>query len=133
MKKLMSINYSDGAFNFSLLLIRLMFGISMIVNHGLFKIQNFSSLDGKFFDPFHIGSRWSLLMVIFAEVFCSFFIIIGLFTRIAVIPLIVAMAVAAFMANHSFSDRELSLLYLVVFSGILLVGPGKISADGLMK
>ena len=135
MGKLNSISYKEGGFNISMLLIRVLFGSAMIINHGLPKIMSFAERADKFYDPFHIGHKWSLLLVIFAEVFCSFFVIIGLFTRIAAVPLIIAMAVAAFMANggQPFSDQEAALTFLIAFLSLLIVGPGRFSVDGMIK
>src|SRR4051812_15988454 len=126
MGKLNSITYKEGAFNFSMLIIRILFGAAMLVNHGLPKLMHFSERAEKFYDPFHIGNKWSLLLLVFAEVFCSIFIVIGLFTRIVVIPLIIAMFIATFMANSGqpFADLELGILFLGAFFTLMLVGPG---------
>jgi putative oxidoreductase len=58
-----------------------------------------------------------------------------LFSRLVVIPLIVAMSVAVFIAhNHDFFGKgELATIYLIGFFTILLVGPGKISVDGMIN
>jgi putative oxidoreductase len=72
-------------------------------------------------------------MVIFAEFFCALFIIIGLFTRLATIPLIITMSVALFKAHNVdiFGKGELAGLYLTCFLVLLLLGPGKVSVDGM--
>lgn len=135
MKKLLSSSYSDGAFNFALLLIRLSFGILMIANHGLSKLMNFSTMQHTFYNFMGIGSMPSLLLDLFAELFCSMFIILGLFTRLAAIPLIIAMCVAIFgvHAHQSLAKAELAVLYLTAFVTILFVGPGKISVDAMIR
>lgn len=81
-----------------------------------------------------LGSTVSLSMTIFAEFFCSIFVLIGLFTRITVLPLIIAMSVAFFKSHNAeiFGAGEKAGLYLAGFLAILLVGPGRASADGLM-
>jgi len=135
MKKLLSSSYSSGAFNFAMLLVRLAFGLLMIANHGLDKLMRFSSMQNTFYNFMGIGSRFSLLLDLFAELFCSMFIILGLFTRLAAIPLIIAMCVAIFgvHAHQPFQKAELAVLYLTAFLTILFVGPGKISIDGMMR
>lgn len=133
MKKLLTTNYAEWSFNIATFLMRLTFGGLMLVNHGFDKMKRFSVLQYKFADPFHIGTRWSLLLVIFAEVFCSILLVIGLFSRLATIPLIVTMAIALFMAhNGNFAEGEKSALFLVAFVAILLFGPGKASVDGMI-
>ncbi len=135
MGKFNSISYKESGFNIAMLLLRLLFGSALLIHYGIPKLMHFSERSANFFDPFHIGHQWSLALVIFAEVFCSFLIVIGLFTRIASIPVIINMLVAAFMANADkpFSGKESALTFLVAFVVLLIVGPGKISVDGMMK
>jgi len=135
MKKLLSTQYSAGAFNFSMLLVRLAFGMLMIMKHGIPHLMEFSTLQYKFYNFLGIGSRFSLLLVLFAELFCSIFLILGLFTRFTVIPLIIVMTVVIFGANAGkpFINSELAILYATVFVAILFVGPGRISIDGMMR
>ncbi len=134
MKKLFSTRYTDNAFNFAILLLRLFAGISMAVNHGYGKLTGFKQVLAKgFADPFGIGQSMSLSLTIFAEFFCAIFIAVGLLTRLASIPLIIAMSVAFFMAHHArIGEGELAGLYLTIFVVLLFVGPGKISVDRLL-
>ena len=73
MKKLLSINYSDGAFNFAMLILRLVFGI-LIMNHGYDKLIHFGEKHSTFMNFMGIGSTVSLALVIFAEFFCGLFV-----------------------------------------------------------
>lgn len=98
MKKLLSINYSATAFNVAMLALRLIFGLLMLFIHGLDKIQKFSTLQGNFYNFMGLGSRTSLVFSIFAELFCSLFLILGLFTRFTIIPLIINMLVISVAA-----------------------------------
>ena len=81
-----------------------------------------------------IGRATSLSLTIFAEFFCALFIIIGLLTRMASIPLIVVMCVAIFKVSNAdfFGEAEIASLYLAAFVVLLLVGPGRISVDGMV-
>jgi putative oxidoreductase len=135
MKKLTSINYSAFAFNFAMLLLRICFGGILLFVHGLEKLQNFTAISGKFYNFLGIGSKTSLALAVFAEVFCSLFVVIGLFTRITVIPIIITLSVAFFGADAAqpFADSNMALLFLCPFLVILLCGPGKISVDGMMN
>lgn len=134
MKKFLSTNYSESAFNLAVLLVRLTFGLLICIDHGFPKLTHFSNQQYIFFDPFHIGHRWSLVLVIFAEVFCALLLVLGLFTRIAALVLVISSAVAVvlFHKGQPLAQHEPALLYLAAFFFILLVGPGKISVDGMM-
>jgi putative oxidoreductase len=138
MKKLFSTKVSENALSFALFLLRVGFGSLMLVNHGLGKLMKFSILSRTFTDPFGIGSTTSLALTIFAEFFCAAFIVLGLFTRLAAIPLVIAMSVAFFMAhNMNYKSGpgggEPALLFLIVFITLLIAGPGKASLDRLIN
>jgi len=134
MKKLFSTRTSDNALSFAMFTLRLGAGSLMMVDHGLDKIMHFAQKAHKFADPFHIGSTTSLSLVVFAEFFCAAFIILGLFTRLACIPLIIAMSVALFFAHKGdfYGAGESAGLFLICFLTLLFAGPGKISLDRLI-
>lgn len=131
MKKLFSTSVSDNAFHFAMLVLRVGAGSLMMVNHGLDKLVHFGDKAGRFADPFHFGSTTSLAMVVFAEFFCAAFIVLGLFTRLAAIPLVIAMGVALFITHNGqgFGEGEQAALYFTAFIAILFQGAGKISID----
>ena len=132
MKKLLSAKYSAGAVNAALLLLRLGVGILMMW-HGYDKLVHFSEYQDKFMNFMGMGRTLSLAMVVFAEFFCSLFLIIGLFTRLATIPLIIAMCVVLFKVNDGnvFGKAENIPLYLLCFLTLLIIGPGRISVDSM--
>ncbi|MCE2779446.1 MAG: DoxX family protein [Algoriphagus sp.] len=114
-----------------LLLVRLLSG-GMMLTHGLPKFDRlFGEGPVKFADPFGLGPEISLMLVIFAEVACSIFVMIGFKTRWATIPLMTTMLVAAFYAHADdpFGDKELPLLFFTVFLSILISGPGRYSVN----
>ena len=132
MKKLLSTKYSAGAFNTAMLLLRLVVGFLMI-NHGYGKLVRFGEMQGKFMNFLGLGQTVSLALVVFAEFFCSIFLILGLFTRLSAIPLIVAMSIALFKAHNAdfFGDGEKAALFLGCYLVLLILGPGRISVDGM--
>jgi putative oxidoreductase len=134
MRKLLSTAYSDGAFNFALLVQRVITGLLLLIGHGLPKISNFKELSGSFYDPFHIGHRNSLILVILAELFCSMFLVLGLFTRIAAFIIVVNLSVAVFIFNNGqpLKNVELGAIFLTSVFTIMIIGPGRVSVDGMM-
>lgn len=115
-----------------LILLRFFFGV-MFFMHGVDKMMNFSQLSVTFPDIMGFGSYMSLMLAIFAEFCCSLFLMAGLLFRITLIPMIVTMAVAFFDIHDAmFPDGELSLIYLVVFMILYIVGPGRYSIDYLI-
>jgi putative oxidoreductase len=107
----------------------------LMLTHGFPKLMMlFSGEPVSFPSVMGMSSELSLLLAIFAEFICPVFILMGLFTRIATIPLIIAMAVAAFHihADDPFAAKEKALLFLLIFTFLLLTGGGKFSIDGLL-
>jgi putative oxidoreductase len=134
MRKILSTSYSDGAFNFALLVQRVVTGLLLLIGHGLPKISNFRELSANFFDPLRIGHRNSLILVILAELFCSMFLVLGLFTRIAAFIILVNLSVAVFIYHHGqpLKNFELGVVFLTSVFTIMIIGPGRVSVDGMM-
>ena len=132
MKKLLSTKYSSGAFNTAMLFLRLVAGVLML-QHGYEKLTHFDTTAHDMINFMGIGQKASTVLVIFAEFFCSLFLIIGLFTRFACIPLIITMVVAMWKVHHNdYLHEEDISLYIIAYVTILLVGPGKISVDSMI-
>lgn len=120
--------------SFGLLILRVGVGTIMASAHGWGKLTNFSEYAAQFADPYGFGPGLSLTLVVFAEFFCSILIIFGVFTRLAVIPLIITMLTAAFIihADDPFGKKELAVMFLTALSTLLFTGAGKYSVDGAM-
>ena len=133
MKKILSTGYTDTAFNIAALSLRAGFGLLIFINHGISKLNKFSELQHTFFDPLNIGHRWSLLLVLFAEIICSLLLVLGLFSRLAAFVLVIDTAVAVFMFHKGqpVAQYELAIVFLVAFFASLLIGPGKYSVDAM--
>lgn len=107
---------------------------SLMLTHGIPKLLRLLDGDFSFGDPIGIGSTASLILVTFAEAICAALVLLGLMTRISLIPLIIAMLVAVFIAHAGdpFSDKELGLFFLISFIVLFLTGPGKYSVDQMI-
>lgn len=126
-------NYSKQI-DLSLLIIRLTAG-GFMLTHGMGKlIKLFGDNPIQFADPIGIGVTASLILTVFAEVFCSIFLILGLITRFSAIPLLITMLVAAFVvhAGDGFGKQELPLFYASSYVILLIAGSGKWSLDRLI-
>ena len=111
----------------ALLVLRITFAGNMMIAHGVPKLINFSKISNNFPDPLGVGGKLSLILTIFAELFCSALIITGIKTRLATIPIIITMLVASFIihAGDPWVKQEFPLIYAYGFLAILLLGPGK--------
>ena len=133
MKRIFSAQVNTGALHFWLFVLRVAIGIFMLT-HGIPKLQKLMAGNVKFADPFGIGATPSLLLAVFAEFVCSVLLILGLATRLAVIPLIVTMLVVILHVHTAdpFGKKELPLMYLLAFLGFFILGAGKYSVDYLI-
>lgn len=115
------------------LFLRVTAGGGMLWQHGWGKLIDFSEISGKFGDPIGLGPTVSLVLIVFAETLCAALVMLGLWTRVSTVPLIIGMAVAAFISNADdpFRAGEKALIYMSAYIAILLMGSGRFSLDRL--
>ncbi|MBS7321649.1 MAG: DoxX family protein, partial [Myroides sp.] len=75
--KISNVHTSPSAMNWGLLLFRVSLGALMIVNHGWMKIVNYETLKIDFMSFLGLGSQFSLILAITAEILCSILLIFG--------------------------------------------------------
>lgn len=126
---------NERMISLAMLIVRLGAGAMMIYAHGWPKLAHFGERASQFANPIGLGPVPSFWLVVFAEVFCSALVMLGLFTRLAVVPLLVFFAVAALIqhAPDPFPKKELPLLYGFVYAAIAIAGPGRYSLDALRR
>ena len=135
MKKIVSINKAAATTDIGLLIARL--GIAaLMLTHGIPKMMMLFSGEPVQFPPvMSLSPEFSLGLAVFAEVVCSVLLIAGFATRLAVIPLIITMLVAAILIHGAdpFGKQEPSLQYLLVYLVLLFAGSGRYSLDYLLQ
>ena len=125
--------------NLGRLFLRLFVGI-MLMQFGIRQIAHFDQVYEYFPPVFGMSPAASLTLMICIEVICSFFIMIGFFTRIMIAPPFFAMLVAEYYLLHDYVSSAsylidwhqqgyLPIMFLGVYFFLILVGPGKISVD----
>ncbi len=77
----------------------------MMLTHGIAKIEQFDTLKSTFPATMGMSSKLSLILIILVEVGCSSLVLLGFMTRLAVLPLMFSMIIAAFF---TFSPISLS-------------------------
>ena len=135
MKKLVNIYENKKSMDMALLVVRITVA-GLMLAHGLPKLEMLLSGDPVQFPAiFGLSAASSLALAIFAEVVCSVLILVGLGTRLAVIPLIFTMLVAAFYIHGGdpFARKEPAILYLLPYVMLLLAGSGKYALDHLLQ
>ena len=104
--------------------------------HGTHKLEMLmAGGEIKFMDFLGLGTEVSLALAVIGELVAPLFLIVGFKTRWASIPAIITMFVAAFVAHSGepIDEREHSLLYLIAFIAIALIGSGTHSVDSWLQ
>lgn len=116
--------------DWGLLILRTGISICMLT-HGLPKLNKLLDGNFKFADPIGVGEATSLVLAVGAEVVCSVFLILGLASRLVLLPLIATMLVALLIihAADPFDLKEHPLLFLLSYITLFLAGPGRFSLD----
>jgi putative oxidoreductase len=72
-----------------------------------------------------------LALAIFGELVCSALIVLGVYTRLAAVPALATMAVAAGIhhAGDPWADKELAVLFGLVFLVLVIAGGGRYTLD----
>jgi putative oxidoreductase len=105
-------------------------GCLMLVSvHGIPKLLHFDHELGLIEDPFGMGSLLTLSLAIFAEVLCPVFIVLGVLTRLATLPVLFLLAVSVIWVHPEWSlaEGQFAWLLLIVFSTIFVAGPGRLA------
>jgi putative oxidoreductase len=117
--------------NSGLLILRVGASATLFLAHGWPKITHFNEMADQFANPIGIGATASLVLVVFAEVFCTALVALGLLTRIFAAPIVIFFTVAVFIQHlhDPFGHKELAVLYGLIFLALLFTGPGRFSLD----
>jgi len=135
-KKLFIPSDDSDLTSMALLVARLWFGLTMLLNHGMDKLARFNELINTFPDPLHVGPGASLVMVVMAEVGAAIFLAAGFLTRISAAVLVIDMFVAFLMVHKTVlsgkGSGELAFLYLAGYMILLIAGGGLFSLDTIV-
>ena len=136
MQKFISIVLSSGpkrdlATDASLLLIRLVFGLSMAFAHGLGKVPPSDGFVGLVHELGFPAARFFAWAAGLAEFLGGILIAMGFLTRVSGFFLLQTMLVAVFImhADDPFRKMEMGLLYAVISFVLMGTGAGRFSLD----
>jgi putative oxidoreductase len=129
--KLIRLSFLPCSADCGLLVLRAWFGLSILMLHGLDKMQNFAGTVDQFAKlgfPKPLGAA-----AIIAEGVCSVLLVVGLATRWSAAFLAATMGVAFFQVHQMMlkgeHSGELAFIYFAGFVAIFVAGPGRWSVD----
>ncbi len=135
MKKLLNRTLQTSNNDIGLLLLRSA-ALPLLVFHGWPKLMQFFSGEPiAFMSVMGMSAALSLSLAMFAEFVCSLLVLLGLFTRLATIPIIFTMLtiILHVHANDPFMRKELPLMYAIIFTFLLKTGAGRYSIDRIIS
>jgi putative oxidoreductase len=135
-KDVLGLRFIPSSKDAALLVMRVGFGLSLFLKHGLEKLTGYSQMVTHFPDPIGIGPHASLAFALLSDGICSVLVILGLGTRWAALVVTVNVGVAFALVHHmaffTVPHVEIVFAYIVAFLAILIAGPGRYSMDHLL-
>ena len=139
-KKILLFNVAYTYSNLSRLFLRLFTGV-MFLQLCVQQLLHFDELVPAFQGWLGMSPELSMSLLLVVELLCALCIILGLLTRIAVLPPLVIMCIAE---NILFSQGPVTeqlfsfqpgypVMFIGIFVYMLLAGPGKISLDYIIS
>ncbi|HLA31287.1 MAG TPA: DoxX family membrane protein [Pseudomonas sp.] len=115
--------------DWALLFLRVSGSLLLLQLHGLPKLLHFSQEAQVIEDPLGIGGVLTLSLAIFAEVLCPLLILLGLFTRLACLPIVFLLLVSLLLVHPQWSlgEGQFAWLLLIVFTTLAIAGGGHIA------
>ena len=134
---LSSILYKSVLKDLAILILRVFTG-ALLIHHGFEKLNDINNFADAFVRPLHLPFPITLSYIAAAsEIIGSWSLIIGLGTRLGALAILGTMTVAIYHAlvtsGFNIYLLELLALYFALAISIILIGPGKFSADFLIN
>ncbi|MGB9991969.1 DoxX family protein [Massilia sp. SM-13] len=102
--------------------------------HGLPKLLHWQEELAHIDDPLGMGRGLTLACALFAEIVCPLLVAVGLFTRLATLPVLFLLLVSMLLVHPEWSiaEGQFGWLLLIVFGTIALSGAGRYSIDSTL-
>lgn len=123
------------SYDLSILVFRVAISIQLIVVHGLKKIGIGTEMAEKVPNPFHFPELINQIFAISSNLLFPIFIIMGFYTRIATIPILIVTLSGYFIVhwNDTLLQSDIPFMYSMAFLLVAFTGAGKYSIDSKLK
>jgi len=120
--------------NIALLLFRILFAVELFKVHGMKKFRIENGAKETVPNPLGLPEKLNGLVATFSDTVVPFFIILGLGTRLAILPTIGVTAIGYFVVHRKDSAeiRDVPYMYTLVLLLILALGAGTYSIDNYL-
>ena len=129
--------YSDAGStvnNMALLIFRILLSVELFRVHGLKKFKLKNGQKEHVPNPLHLPERLNGLVATFSDTVVPVLVILGIATRLAILPTIGVTAIGYFVVhrNDPVEIRDVPFMYTLCFLFLLAVGPGTYSLDNYL-
>ena len=130
-KQILNSDLGNAFNNAALLVFRILLAIELFRVHGMKKFRVENGQKEHVPNPLHLPEKLNGLMATFSDTVIPFFIILGLGTRLAVLPTIGVTAIGYFVVhrNDSLEVRDVPYMYTISLLLLLALGAGTYSLD----
>lgn len=134
-QKITAVYPSAKSFHLGILVFRILLSLELMIVHGFKKIGIGVAAAEQVPNPLHFPDELNHLLAASANLFFPVFIIVGLFTRLAVLPVLVVTLTGYFLLHwqDALPVKDVPFMYSLSFLLLLVLGPGKYSADYLIN
>ena len=134
-KKINHFNDQVMSFDVIILFFRVAVSVQLIVVHGLKKIGIGTQMAEKVPNPFLLPDGLNQIFAIASNLVFPLFIIVGFYTRISTIPILIVTLSGYFVVHwhDSLLENDVPFMYSVSFLLIAFAGSGKYSIDSRLK
>lgn len=131
LQKITHIYPSARVVDLSLLMFRISLSVELMVAHGLKKLGVGVAAAEQVPNPLHLPEAFNSLFADAANLVFPVFVIFGLFTRLAVLPILAVTLTGYFVLhwNDALLIKDTPYMYSLCYLFILAVGAGKYSLD----
>ncbi|WP_286883081.1 MULTISPECIES: DoxX family protein [Sphingobacterium] len=132
LQKLFYTDLGNAVNNGAILIFRILLAWELLTVHGLKKIQKGPQAEPEHIpNPLQLQEKLNAAVAQFADTIVPFFIALGLFGRLALLPTIGVTAVGYFVVHRHDSRvvRDIPFMYTLCLLLLLLTGPGTYSMD----
>jgi len=131
LKQILSSDLGSSFNDIAFLIFRVLFAVQLFRVHGLKKFRLENGQKEIIPNPLGLPDKMNALVASFADLVVPFLIILGLGTRLAVLPTIGVTAIGYFVVHRkdSLEVRDVPFMYTLSLLLILALGAGKYSLD----
>ena len=131
LQRIASVYPRSEMFHLVTLIFRVLLSLELMIAHGFKKIGIGVTAAEQIPNPLHLPEALNYWFAVSANLIFPLFVIAGLFTRLAVLPILGVTLTGYFILhwNDALLIKDTPFMYSLAYLMLLVIGPGKYSMD----